>query len=203
MPAFQNGLSLGVLQFATAFRPDVAFPVGVGGRCRTYPTAKMLAHMERVLVYLARTASLATNYNADAPRARTLYARSDSDWSVRRSTSGYVISLAGGSVAHGSRRQHNITLSSTEAELTALAELALELLYVRDVLQQIGHVFEDDAPMHLETKDPEAHRLVHAAGDIVHGSTDRPRWALTTRAPSTSATERRPVATRVTWNARC
>ena len=62
-------------------------------------------------------------------------------------------------------------MSSTEAEMMGLAELALELLYVRDVLTHLGHHFEPD-DTELATKDPEAHRLIHAAGDIVHGPTE-------------------------------
>ena len=49
--------------------------------------------------------------------------------------------------------------------MMALADLALELLYVRDVLSHLGHVFETE----ISIKDPEAHRLVHGIGDIVHG----------------------------------
>ena len=49
-----------------------------------------------------------------------------------------------------------------------LAEVALELLYVRDVLEQMGFEFSDE-DLHVSTKRPEAHRLVHAVGDIVHG----------------------------------
>jgi hypothetical protein len=163
------GTLVGVLQFATLYRCDVSYPVGVGGRCRTLPTARMMEHMERVLVYLGRTASLATNYVATHPDSRCLRGRSDSDWSVRRSTTGYVITLAMGAVAHGSRRQHCIAMSSTEAEMMALAELALELLYVRDVLGHIGFQFEGGSVPEAVTSDPEAHRLIHAVGELVHG----------------------------------
>jgi hypothetical protein len=163
------GTLVGVLQFATLYRCDVSYPVGVGGRCRTFPTARMMEHMERVLVYLGRTASLATNYVATHPDSRCLRGRSDSDWSVRRSTTGYVITLAMGAVAHGSRRQHCIAMSSTEAEMMALAELALELLYVRDVLGHIGFQFEGGSVPEAVTSDPEAHRLIHAVGELVHG----------------------------------
>ena len=40
--AERYGTLVGVLQFACSFRPDVSFPVGVGGRCRTFPTAAMM-----------------------------------------------------------------------------------------------------------------------------------------------------------------
>ena len=93
---------------------------------------------------------------------------SDSDWYVRRSTTGFVIYLAGAATSHGSRRQHCIAMSSTEAELMGLAELALEMLYVRDVMAQLGFLFVAE-DQEMSTKSAEAHRLVHAIGDIVHG----------------------------------
>ena len=168
--ADRYGTIVGVLQFACSFRPDISYPVGVGGRCRTYPTAKMLEHMERVLVYAVRNKDIFINYTATQPNSHKLRGASDSDWSVRRSTTGFVIILACGAIAHASRRQHCIALSSTEAELMALADLAVELLYIREVLKHIGHLFENE--LELETKDPEAHRLVHSVGDIMHGATE-------------------------------
>ena len=50
-------------------------------------------------------------------------------------------------------------MSSTEAELMALADLALEMLYVRSVLTHLGHDFADESV--LETAKPEAHKLLH------------------------------------------
>ena len=55
--------------------------------------------------------------------------------------------------------------------MMAVADLALEILYVRSVLERLGHVFADD-DVEVSTKDPEAHRLIHAVGDIVHGPTE-------------------------------
>ena len=65
-------------------------------------------------------------------------AYADSDWTSVRSTTGYVIFLAGACIAGGSRRQHCITMSSTEAELVALADLAIELLYIIQLCAFIG-----------------------------------------------------------------
>ena len=42
---------------------------------------------------------------------------------------------------------------------------------MRDVLAQLGFVFTDK-DQEVVTKSPEAHRLVHAVGDIVHGPID-------------------------------
>ena len=54
--------------------------------------------------------------------------------------------------------------------MMALAELALELLYIKDVLTHLGHTF-DTEDMGIATKDPEAHRLIHSVGEIIHDAT--------------------------------
>ena len=69
------GSLVGALQYPASYRPDVSFPVGVGGRCRTFPTAGMHTQMTRVLVYLARTHDLALHYVGDAEESRKLTGR--------------------------------------------------------------------------------------------------------------------------------
>ena len=44
----------------------------------------------------------------------------------------------------------------------ALAELALEILYITEVLRSLGHQFDFDGS-DLETSDPEAYQRVHSA----------------------------------------
>ena len=55
--------------------------------------------------------------------------------------------------------------------MMAVADLALELLYVRDVLGRLGHVFSEN-DVEVGTRRPEAHRLIHAVGEIFHGPTE-------------------------------
>jgi hypothetical protein len=80
------------------------------------------------------------------------------------------VKLGGAAVCHASHRQHCIAMSSTEAELMALAECALEVLYARDVLSDLGHVF--DREPELATSKPEAMRLATRAREVVHGPTE-------------------------------
>ena len=113
----------------------------------------------RVLVYLVRTKNLGITYSAHSTKAHTLRARADSNWSERRSTSGFVIFLAGGAINCASRRQHCITLSSCEAELVALADCAVELLHVDAMLAHIG--YRRDGPIDVGTDNKGAHDLCH------------------------------------------
>ena len=48
----------------------------------------------------------------DVGESKGLHAYADSNWSVTRSTTGFVIFLGNGAIAHAARRQHCITMSS-------------------------------------------------------------------------------------------
>ena len=61
-------------------------------------------------------------------------------------------------------------MSSTEAELMGLAELALELLYIRSILTELGHRFVEEPLAEVATHD--VMKRVTKMFDIVHGATD-------------------------------
>ncbi len=60
------------------------------------------------------------------------------DTSHRRSVSGIVLRLAGGTILYKSKFQDIHALSSTEAEFTAAVEAGKYILYVRSILDEIG-----------------------------------------------------------------
>ena len=101
----------------------------------------------RVLVYLGRTHLLGTSFTDKGNTA--LHAFADSNWSATRSITGFVVFLGGGAIAHACRRQHCITMSSCEAELVALADLAIEILYAIGLTDFIGH--KHDGPVSVST----------------------------------------------------
>ena len=113
----------------------------------------------RILVYLKRTHKLGIRYSAHSPEASTLCARADSNWSERRSTTGLVIFLAGAAINSASRRQHCISLSSCEAELTAVAEVAIELVHTDWMLEHIG--YRRTGPIAVGTDNKGAYDLCH------------------------------------------
>ena len=130
------------------------------------PTAALLVCAYRVLVYLGRTRKLGIRYSKHAPRATELYARADANWRTTRSTSGFIIFLAGAVIAHGCGRQGCIAMSTTEAELVALAACAVELIYIRALLKFIG--FEHDGPITVETDNKGAYDLCHRFTSAQH-----------------------------------
>ena len=153
------GSLYGAVLHATKYRPEILAAMGLLGSCLTFPTEKLYYCLVRVLVYLVRTKNLGITYSAHAPNADKLFARADSNWSERRSTTGFGVFLAGAAINPLSRRQHCITMSSTEAELVALADAAIELIHVDATLWHIGH--RRDAPIEVGTDNKGAHDLCH------------------------------------------
>ena len=71
-----------------------------------------------------------------------MIAAADSDFagdnSHRKSVSGIILRLAGGTIFYKTKYQDTIAMSSTEAEFTSAAEAGKYILYVRSILDQIG-----------------------------------------------------------------
>ena len=153
------GSLFGSLLHAVKIRGEIAAPLGRLGTCLTICTEELYTHLKRVLVYLARTRSLGVTYSAHVDGADKLVAYADSDWSTTRSTTGYVVTLAGASICHASRRQHCITMSSCEAELIALAECAIELIYLDYVTEFAG--LARKGPIEVCTDSQSAYNLCH------------------------------------------
>ncbi|XP_061996598.1 secreted RxLR effector protein 161-like [Rosa rugosa] len=82
-------------------------------------------------------------YTDSTPGAKELLAYTYSDYAEdtddRKSTSGYVFVLSGGAVSWSSRKQLMVTLSTTEAEFVAAASCACQCVWMRRVLEKIGH----------------------------------------------------------------
>ena len=140
------------------YRPEISYALNQCGACLTFPTEKLYRCLERILVYLGRTRATGTTFT-NVGETKRLHAYAHSNWSVTRSTTGFVIFLGNGAIAHTSRRQHCITMSSCEAELVALADLSIELLYIIALLEFIG--YEHDGEVEVNTDNKGAYDLCH------------------------------------------
>jgi deoxyuridine 5'-triphosphate nucleotidohydrolase len=88
------------------------------------------------------------NYNEDEIHERkqeqhtTMFGAVDSDYAGdkehRRSVTGIILRIGGGTILYKTKFQDTIALSSTESEFTAAAEAAKYILYIRSILDQIG-----------------------------------------------------------------
>jgi hypothetical protein len=73
-----------------------------------------------------------------------MVAYTDSDYAGdlddRKSTYSYVFLLSSGVVSWLSKKQPIVTLSTTEAEFVAAAKCASQVVWIRRVSEQLGHV---------------------------------------------------------------
>ncbi|TXG65249.1 hypothetical protein EZV62_006524 [Acer yangbiense] len=65
------------------------------------------------------------------------------DLEDRKSTSGYVFMLSSGAVSWSSKKQPVVTLSTTEAEFVAAASCACQVVWMRRILEKLGHTQGD------------------------------------------------------------
>ena len=118
-------------------------------RCLTFPTPAMDRHADRGVAYLAQTSGRGITYDGGATETR-LQGFSDSDWCVEHSTTGFAVCFAGAVIGYGSRRQHSVAMSSTEAEIMAASHTALEILYFRGLLREMGEDMTEPTVLYVD-----------------------------------------------------
>ena len=171
---------LGSCLFAALFtRPDISIGCSMLGRVQANPTKAHYRQLQHLITYLNGTASKRITFGGPSA-SLSLSAYADSDYAgssteeARRSTSGFVVMFAGGPISWYSKLQPSPSLSSSEAEYFALTECIKELVYLRQILSQIGFpqtsatpVYEDNTGCIAFTREHyTSNRLKHV--DVRH-----------------------------------
>lgn len=158
--------------------PDLAHAVGVLSQHLDRPSLQHWNAALQVFCYVKGTVSLGITYDCKVTnRVSGLksfdlpVSHCDADWagdkSTRRSTTGYVFTLAGGALSWKSRLQPTVALSSTEAEYRAVTEAGQELLWLRRMMDAFG--CHDSDPTILQSDNLGAIHL--SSKSIFHGRT--------------------------------
>jgi len=121
-------------------RPDIAFAVTKLSQFASNPTEEHLGKALYICRYLLEMPDYALVY--DGPGNGGLLAYADSDWAsdpiTRKSTSGYVVKLAGAVFSWNTRAQKTVALSSTEAKYMSLSDTSCQLVWVRNLFSELG-----------------------------------------------------------------
>jgi hypothetical protein len=137
-------------------RPDIAFTVASLGRHAATPGEEHLRALDRVFRYLRGTSDWGLVFRRGGENGLTLHGYVDADWASdindRKSTSGYVFTLAGGAVSWSSKKQSSVALSSTEAEYIAGAHAAKEVVWLRRLLSELGAGTNDPTIVHMDNQ---------------------------------------------------
>eukprot|EP00882_Tetradesmus_deserticola_P012471 GHRQ01013216.1.p1 GENE.GHRQ01013216.1~~GHRQ01013216.1.p1 ORF type:complete len:372 (+),score=127.55 GHRQ01013216.1:381-1496(+) len=126
-------------------RPDIAYAVGALARYMSKPLMTHWQAAKGVVRYLAGTSKHGLTFGTSKD---TLVGYCDADYAgdvdTRRSTTGYVFMMAGGTVTWQSKRQQTVAASTTEAEYMAAASAVKEGLWLRKLLEglniQVGSI---------------------------------------------------------------
>ena len=118
-------------------RFDALYTLGMCSRCLTFPTERMMKAIERCIVYMAQTCDRGINFNNQTSIVYEAY--SDADWQVAHSTTGTCHCIGGRVVHASSKRQQSISISTTEAEIMAASLAATEIVFMRNLLTEMGY----------------------------------------------------------------
>ncbi|XP_073148775.1 retrovirus-related Pol polyprotein from transposon TNT 1-94 isoform X1 [Henckelia pumila] len=121
-------------------RPDIAQAVGAVSRYMTNPGQEHWSTVKRILGYIKGTSKAALCFGGSD---FTLRGYVDSDYAgdpdKRKSTTGYVFTVAGGAVSWVSKLQTVVALSTTEAEYMAATQACKEAIWIKRLLEELGH----------------------------------------------------------------
>lgn len=130
---------VGMLQYVCITRPELSFSVNKLSQFMNSPSETHWKAIKRVLRYLIGT----MDYRRFLSTGQLeLVCYSDADWASsvedRRSTSGYVVFLGPNPIAWSSKKQPVVSRSSAEAEYRSLANCVAELLWLQQLLKEVG-----------------------------------------------------------------
>jgi hypothetical protein len=141
-----------ILYLALLIRPDIAFHASQLARYQDRPSMPHWNAAKHVLRYLISTKDFGLTYSARNTTtgssgeqhfaADELHGYADASWgedpSTRRSQTGFAFILANAAISFKTSLQHTVALSSTEAEYLSLASAVKEVLYLRNLLCDLG-----------------------------------------------------------------
>ena len=133
--------AVGSLMFAMiCTRPDIAQAVGAVSRYMANPGGEHWIAVKRIMRYIIGTLDVALCYGGLEFTVRG-YVDSDfvGDLDKRKSTTGYVFTLAGAAVSWVSKLQTVVALSTTEAEYMAATQACKEAIWIQRLLEELGH----------------------------------------------------------------
>jgi len=171
-PKVRNGyaaLTGSLMYLAVCTRPDIAFAVTKLCQFTANPRPKHWTAVKRVFRYLKGTRDHALTYGGKDAHLKSgevnfFY---DADYGGRwdrKSTSGYVITIAGGAVAWSLKKQNTVALSTAEAEYIAVTHVVKQVLWHRSLLQELkihvpkmSTIFSDNQATIAIARNPEYH----------------------------------------------
>jgi hypothetical protein len=127
------------MHISNSTRPDIAFAVHYLAMFMSAPTTDKDARLKDVLLYLKGSWAIGIRLGGSSC---VFHGFRHADFAgcktTRRSTTAFVVRSSIGSIAWKSSRQATVSRSSTESEYIAAVEIAKEVQYLVQVINQFG-----------------------------------------------------------------
>ena len=122
-----------------ATHPDLSFAVSLLARFQVNPGMDHWKALLHVVGYIKNTINFGITYSRDGDLNPIAYTNADYGGccDTRRSTSGYVFTMAGGPVTWSSKRQATVALSTVEAEYMAMSRCAQQMVWTQSWLEEV------------------------------------------------------------------
>lgn len=149
-------------------RVDLAYAASLYGRFNANPKQAHLDAIIQAYAYAKGTATAGITYRKQQVPALLGYV--DADWAgcpdTRRSTTGYIFTLAGGPISWSSTAQRVVAQSTCEAEYMALGDAVKEAVWIKNFINDLNVSIQfDSIPIHVDneaairlSKNPEFHQ---------------------------------------------
>jgi hypothetical protein len=142
--------AVGSSQYAqVCTRPDIAYLTGLLGRFQSNPRPEYWKLVKKVPRYLQGTEGLMLTYRKTESLRIVGYSDSDYAGDDRKSTSGYVFTLAGGAISWKSCKQTVTTSSTIYAEFVACYEATGQVNWLKKFIPGLKMVDDISRPLKL------------------------------------------------------
>ena len=158
MASVPYGSAVGsLLYLATCTRPDISFAVSSLCRFIAKPGIAHWRAVQHLFRYLQGTKDIRLVYQGALHDPATVFtAYSDSDHAGNpdngRSTGGYALCIGGGAVSWSSHLQTITALYTTEAEYVAAVEAGKEIVWMCQLLSELGYSLPDPSVLHMDNQ---------------------------------------------------
>ena len=149
-------------------RPDICFALNFFSRYQNKATDEIWMYLKRILRYLHKTVFVGLEFKRQNEQELLCFV--DADWGNdlkdRKSVTGFIFKVFGNTIIWTTKKQHCITLSTTEAELVALCNAVREGLWLKKLLSDFDidvktvNFFEDNQGCIALIKNPSNNKRV-------------------------------------------
>ncbi|KAL0286146.1 UNVERIFIED_CONTAM: Retrovirus-related Pol polyprotein from transposon RE2 [Sesamum angustifolium] len=135
-------------------RPDISFAIGLVSQFMDKPRSVHWETAQRILKYIKASSGKGLLFKRHGHVKIEAY--SDADYAGakddRKSTSGYCTYVGENLVTWRSKKQNTVARSSVEAEYRAMAHITSEILWLKNLLKELGFMYDDPVPMHCDNQ---------------------------------------------------